>query len=199
MTPPLPPQSAVGANPYECEKCGSLKQTCLIGQFLLLLPDWPARTLGSGLCDTSPSVVDAAFSQRSLSNPNIDCPPAPVRTLERQYRILSSKRSRNALCSLSYNWQLLSDIGSILFKDDPPSGRFGLVKMEHKDGPYCAFKCWLTASRLLRNGRKGGIDSVQHVESLHYLTQIGEMELIPEASCCSLASNLETLSAVSAC
>jgi hypothetical protein len=29
---------------------------------------------------------------------------------------------------------------SILFKDDPPSGRFGLVAMEHADGTYYAFK-----------------------------------------------------------
>jgi esterase/lipase superfamily enzyme len=40
----------------------------------------------------------------------------------------------------SDNWPLLSDIHSILFKDEPPSGRFGLVEMEHEDGKYYAFK-----------------------------------------------------------
>ena len=40
----------------------------------------------------------------------------------------------------SDNWPLLSDIHSILFKDEPPSGRFGLVAMEHEDGKYYAFR-----------------------------------------------------------
>jgi len=40
----------------------------------------------------------------------------------------------------SDNWPLLSDIHSILFKDEPPSGRFGLVEMEHEDGKYYAFR-----------------------------------------------------------
>jgi esterase/lipase superfamily enzyme len=40
----------------------------------------------------------------------------------------------------SDNWPLLSDIHSILFRDEPPSGRFGLVEMEHEDGKYYAFK-----------------------------------------------------------
>jgi esterase/lipase superfamily enzyme len=40
----------------------------------------------------------------------------------------------------SDNWPLLSDIHSILLKDEPPSGRFGLVAMEHADGKYYAFR-----------------------------------------------------------
>jgi esterase/lipase superfamily enzyme len=40
----------------------------------------------------------------------------------------------------SDNWPLLSDIHSILFKDELPSGRFGLVEMEHEDGKYYAFR-----------------------------------------------------------
>jgi esterase/lipase superfamily enzyme len=40
----------------------------------------------------------------------------------------------------SDNWPLLFDIHSILFKDEPPSGRFGLVEIEHEDGKYYAFK-----------------------------------------------------------
>jgi hypothetical protein len=40
----------------------------------------------------------------------------------------------------SDNWPLLSDIHSILFKDEAPSGRFGLVEIEHEDGKYCAFR-----------------------------------------------------------
>jgi esterase/lipase superfamily enzyme len=40
----------------------------------------------------------------------------------------------------SDNRPLLSDIHSILFKDEPPSGRFGLVEMEHEDGHYYAFR-----------------------------------------------------------
>jgi esterase/lipase superfamily enzyme len=40
----------------------------------------------------------------------------------------------------SDNWPLLSDIHSILFKDEPPSGRFGLVEMDHEDGKYYAFR-----------------------------------------------------------
>jgi esterase/lipase superfamily enzyme len=40
----------------------------------------------------------------------------------------------------SDNWPLLSDIHSILFKDEPPSGRFGLVAIEHEDGKYYAFR-----------------------------------------------------------
>jgi hypothetical protein len=27
-----------------------------------------------------------------------------------------------------------------MFKDEPPSGRFGLVEMEHADGKYYAFR-----------------------------------------------------------
>jgi kumamolisin len=40
----------------------------------------------------------------------------------------------------SNNWPLLSDIHSILFSDEPASGRFGLVEREHVDGKYYAFK-----------------------------------------------------------
>jgi hypothetical protein len=42
--------------------------------------------------------------------------------------------------TLATTGPLLSDIHSILFKDEPPSGRFGLVAMEHKEGKYYAFK-----------------------------------------------------------
>ena len=40
----------------------------------------------------------------------------------------------------SDNWPLLSDIHSILSRDELPSGRFGLMEMEHKNGKYYAFK-----------------------------------------------------------
>jgi len=40
----------------------------------------------------------------------------------------------------SDNWPLLSDIHSILLKDDPPTSRFGLVEVEHRDGKYYAFR-----------------------------------------------------------
>jgi esterase/lipase superfamily enzyme len=40
----------------------------------------------------------------------------------------------------SDNWPLLSDIHSILFKDDPPAERFGLTEMQHPDGKYYAFR-----------------------------------------------------------
>jgi esterase/lipase superfamily enzyme len=40
----------------------------------------------------------------------------------------------------SDNWPLLSDIHSLLFKDDPPLARFGLSEMQHADGVYYAFK-----------------------------------------------------------
>jgi esterase/lipase superfamily enzyme len=40
----------------------------------------------------------------------------------------------------SETWPLLSDIHSILFKDEPPSGRFGLVEMQHENGKYYVFK-----------------------------------------------------------
>ena len=40
----------------------------------------------------------------------------------------------------SDNWPLLSDIHSILFKDDPPASRFGLTETEHPDGKYYAFR-----------------------------------------------------------
>jgi esterase/lipase superfamily enzyme len=40
----------------------------------------------------------------------------------------------------SDNWPLLSDIHSILFKDDPPGARFGLMEMQHPDGKYYAFR-----------------------------------------------------------
>jgi esterase/lipase superfamily enzyme len=40
----------------------------------------------------------------------------------------------------SDNWPLLSDIHSILFKDEPPAERFGLTEMQHPDGKYYAFR-----------------------------------------------------------
>jgi hypothetical protein len=40
----------------------------------------------------------------------------------------------------SDNWPLLSDIHTILFKDDPSASRFGLKEMAHADGEYYAFK-----------------------------------------------------------
>jgi esterase/lipase superfamily enzyme len=40
----------------------------------------------------------------------------------------------------SDNWPLLSDIHSILFKDDPPAERFGLMEMQHPNGKYYAFR-----------------------------------------------------------
>lgn len=40
----------------------------------------------------------------------------------------------------SDNWPLLSDIHSLLFKDDPPSRRFGLIEREHPVGKYYAFR-----------------------------------------------------------
>jgi esterase/lipase superfamily enzyme len=41
----------------------------------------------------------------------------------------------------SDNWALLSDIYSILLKDDPPSLRFGLIERKYgEEGNYYAFK-----------------------------------------------------------
>jgi esterase/lipase superfamily enzyme len=40
----------------------------------------------------------------------------------------------------SDNWPLLSDIHSILLRDEPPSRRFGLVGRRHKNGIYYAFR-----------------------------------------------------------
>jgi esterase/lipase superfamily enzyme len=40
----------------------------------------------------------------------------------------------------SDSWPLLSDIHSILSKDEPPAKRFGLVEMEHTDGKFYVFK-----------------------------------------------------------
>lgn len=40
----------------------------------------------------------------------------------------------------SDNWPLLADMHSILFDDKPPSSRFGLMPLDHKDGRYYAFR-----------------------------------------------------------
>ena len=40
----------------------------------------------------------------------------------------------------SDNWPLLSDIHSILQKDDPPNARFGLMEMDSPQGKYYAFR-----------------------------------------------------------
>ena len=40
----------------------------------------------------------------------------------------------------SENWPLLSDIHSMLSKDDHPKNRFGLREIEHVDGKYYAFR-----------------------------------------------------------
>jgi esterase/lipase superfamily enzyme len=40
----------------------------------------------------------------------------------------------------SDSWPLLSDIHSILLKDDPPAARFGLDELVHSDGNYYAFR-----------------------------------------------------------
>jgi esterase/lipase superfamily enzyme len=40
----------------------------------------------------------------------------------------------------SDNWPLLSDIHSLLFKDELPAQRFGLMEMQHVDGKYYAFR-----------------------------------------------------------
>jgi len=40
----------------------------------------------------------------------------------------------------SESWPLLSDIHSVLLRDDPPGRRFGLTEMRHADGTYYMFR-----------------------------------------------------------